>query len=168
MRWGDENIYGYAASQPTTLLQSQQTITLTHTYSVPGTYTITFTVSSAAGSNVATATVVVGGRGGTGYLSLGSLNPTSGRSGTTISINGSGFAATDNVVHFGVGGQRGVSSIGGTSVQYTIPYYVSPCDLIQTGYVCGSPVQSVTPGTYPLYVTNNAGATNVLYFTVTQ
>jgi len=168
VRWGDENTYGYAQNvQPTTLLQNQQTITLTHTYSVPGTYAITFTVVSPSGTSVSTATVVVGG-GGTSYLSLASLNPTSGRPGTVVTLSGSGFSSSDNTVHFGVGGSRNVPAYGSTSLQFTVPSYVSPCDLIQSGYLCGSPVTSVTPGTYPVYVTNNAGATNILYFTVTQ
>lgn len=171
VRWGDENVYGGANTPSTTLLQTQQTISLTHTYQSVGVYTITFTVSTGAGSSVATATVSVGGglpgQGGSGYLSVFSLSPASGRPGTAIVINGSGFASSDNTVHFGVGGQRNVYS-GGTAIQYTIPTYVSPCDLIQSGFVCGSPVQTVTPGTYPIYVTNGAGATNILYFTVTQ
>ena len=167
VRWGDENLYGGANAPGTTLLQTEQSISLTHTYQSAGVYTITFTVTTGAGSNTTTATVSVGGGGGTGYLSLSSLNPASGRPGAVITINGNGFAPGDNTVHFGVGGMRNVYS-SGTTIQYTIPVYVSPCDLIQPGFVCGSPVQTVTPGTYPMYVTTNAGATNILYFTVTQ
>jgi hypothetical protein len=89
-----------------------------------------------------------------------------GSTGTTIALNGSGFTSSDNVVHFGIGGSRNVSSGNGTQISYAVPSYISACDLLQPGYFCGAPVQTVTPGTYPIYVTNGNGATNVLYFTV--
>lgn len=84
-----------------------------------------------------------------------------------MKLMGSGFTSTDNVVHFGIGGSRNVSSTNsGTQIEYLVPTYISACDLIQPGYFCGAPTQTVTPGVYPVYVTNSSGATNVLYFTV--
>ena len=111
------------------------------------------------------ATVNVTAGGGTGALSLSSINPSSGRVGTSVALYGSGFAATGNDVHFGVGGTKNLSSNGNT-ISFLVLSYVSPCDLLQSGYVCGAPSTQVVPGTYPVYVVSGAGATNVLNFTL--
>lgn len=164
VNWGDgypqtsapQNLYGAGA----------QTFTFTHAYANAGTYTVTFTVTTPSGSNTATASVVVSG-GSSGTLSLASVSPLSGRIGTPVTLSGNGFSGSDNIIHFGVGGSKNVSSYNnGTTMTYVIPAYVSPCDLIQSGYTCGAPVSVVTPGTYPVYVTNSLGATNVINFTV--
>lgn len=168
VHWGDSSAPYFANTAPIYVVGTQ-TLTFTHSYAQSGTYTITFSVSSGTNSNSATASVVVSqsGSGGTGTVNLSSISPVQGGIGTTVILQGQGFTASDNVVHFGVGGSRNVASYNnGTTISYVIPSYVSPCDLIGTGYVCGAPVSSVTPGVYPIYVTNGNGATNVINFTV--
>lgn len=164
--WGDTSVYGAAASAPQTLsVQGQTSVTFTHTYYVSGTYTPTFTVSNAYGAqNSTSATVVVSGQTA-GAVFLSYLSPSAGRVGTQIVISGTGFNAYDNTVHFGVGGTQHVSSVNGTTIYYTIPSYVSPCDTQVSGY-CALYAQQVTPGTYPIYITNANGTSNVLNFQV--
>lgn len=164
VNWGDQSSYAQSASQ-NIYVTGSQTLVFTHTYVSAGTYTITFTVSSSSGSNAATATVNVTGGALSGQPSLLFINPSVGPVGAVVTITGSGFTMGGNTVHFGVGGKRDVIS-NGTVIAFTIPAYVSPCDLIAPGYMCGAPVTQVTSGTYPVYVTNSNGASNILYFTV--
>jgi peptidoglycan hydrolase-like protein with peptidoglycan-binding domain len=168
--WGDENFYNYTAQQSTQSLyvSGSQTFTFTHTYNYTGTYNPTFTVSNTAGSNVSSASVHVTGSGtpGSGQTALNSLSPTQGQKGTLIVLTGSGFSATDNTVRFGIGGSRNIPSVGGTVIYYTVPHYVSVCDLIVGP--CASPVTQITNGTYPVYVTNSSGTTQTHNFSVVQ
>jgi peptidoglycan hydrolase-like protein with peptidoglycan-binding domain len=168
--WGDENFYNYTAQQSAQSLyvSGLQTFTFTHTYNYAGTYNPTFTVSNTAGSNVSSASVQVTGSGtpGSGQTVLNSLSPIQGQKGSLLVLIGSGFSATDNTVHFGIGGSRNIQSVGGTTMYYTVPHYVSPCDLIVGP--CASPVTQITNGTYPVYVTNASGTTQTQNFTVVQ
>ena len=59
-----------------------------------------------------------------------------------------------------------VVSSNGTTIYYTIPSYLSACDLMTFGMACTPYAQNVVPGTYPIYVTNANGASSILYFTV--
>lgn len=62
VRWGDENQYpyGYASATQNILIRDTQSLTFTHVYQYPGTYTITYTVTNSAGqSSTASATVTV-------------------------------------------------------------------------------------------------------------
>ncbi|MBI2611067.1 IPT/TIG domain-containing protein [Candidatus Kaiserbacteria bacterium] len=166
VNWGDSSTPSTSSVVPAYLFGTQ-TLTLTHVYANAGTFTINFNVSSANNTTSATRTVTVTSAPSGGPLMLNTLSPMQGAVGTTVTLNGSGFTSTDNVVHFGIGGSRNVPSTNsGTQIAYLIPTYISACDLIQPGYFCGAPTQTVTPGVYPVYVTNSVGATNVLYFTV--
>src|SRR3989344_1256464 len=168
VRWGDEDLYPspYVAPQ-TTLVQGTNTLTFTHASSTSGAYPVVFTVSNNAGQqNTTSATVVVTGST-TGNLTLSYISPASGQVGTQVMLQGSGFNSFDNTVHFGIGGTLHVPSFNsGTTIYYTIPYAVSPCDLIGSG--CAAPSTLVTPGPSPIYVTNTQGTTNTLTFQVTQ
>ncbi|OGG50350.1 hypothetical protein A2704_05400 [Candidatus Kaiserbacteria bacterium RIFCSPHIGHO2_01_FULL_54_36b] len=167
VRWGDEVYYYTAAAPQSQYIQGTQTFTFTHTYNQAGTYTVTFTASNAQGQqNTATASVVVSG-GTTGTVTLSSLSPMWGRVGNQIVLQGSGFSSYDNVVHFGIGGQRNVPSYNGTTIYYTIPYSVSVCDIVGPGCLGGF-TQPVTPGSYPIYVTNSQGTSQTLQFQVIQ
>ena len=168
VRWGDEGTYGYSASAPqTTYLSGNQTFTFTHSYAASGTYTVTFTVTNLAGqSNTSTATVTVSGSG-SGQVSLSSVTPLSGRVGTQIILQGNGFTTYDNTVHFGIGGTQHLVSQNGTQIYFTIPAYISPCDVATSGTYCALYAQQVTPGPYQVYVQNALGQTNQLTFTVT-
>ncbi len=168
--WGDEGSYPYVyAAQNSQQLAygGTQTVSFTHAYLVPGTYTITFTVRDAnsAQSSTATMTVTVSGSASYGAPTIASVNPSSARVGTQIVISGSGFTPTGNIVRFGNGGMQNVSAQNGTTMLYTIPYATSPCD-IMSGYVCAASAQLITPGTYPLFVTNANGTSGTIYFTV--
>ena len=165
--WGDTgNGYVNQAAPQTTYAQGQSTITFSHAYITSGTYTATFTVANQNGQqNTTTETIYVSGSGTTGNLSLTNLTPTSGRVGTQVMLQGNGFTQ-DNTVHFGVGGTMHVPSYTGTSIYYTIPSYVSLCD-VQSGTQCFA-AQQVVPGSYQLYVTNGNGTTQQMNFTVTQ
>jgi peptidoglycan hydrolase-like protein with peptidoglycan-binding domain len=169
VRWGDESTTGYSATAPqTTYLSGSQTFTFTHSYSQNGNYTVTFTVSNLSGqSSISTASVNVTGAG-SGQVSLTSLSPTSGRIGSQIVLQGSGFTTYDNTVHFGIGGTQHLVSQNGTQIYYTIPSYITPCDVATTGTYCALYAQQVTPGTYQVYVTNALGQTNQQTFTVIQ
>ncbi|MBI4068081.1 peptidoglycan-binding protein [Candidatus Kaiserbacteria bacterium] len=102
-----------------------------------------------------------------GLVTLNTLSPGQGQKGTQIQLIGSGFSANDNSVHFGIGGLRNVSSVNGTTIYYTIPQYVSTCDLI-VGSGCAAPATKVVAGSYAVYVTNGNGSTQALNFTVIQ
>ena len=168
VRWGDEATYGNYASAPQTSYSGTNTLTFTHTYYTAGTYNVVFTVTNSAGQqNTATATVTVSGSGTYGNVSLSYLTPTSGRVGTQILLTGTGFVPYDNVVRFGQGGSRNVSSFnGGTQMYFTIPAWISPCDPL--AQVCTMQAIQVTPGSYSIYVTNSAGTSQTLTFQVVQ
>ncbi|PIR83905.1 hypothetical protein COU18_00615 [Candidatus Kaiserbacteria bacterium CG10_big_fil_rev_8_21_14_0_10_51_14] len=166
VNWGDQTIFGASLSPvQTTYVQGNQTLTFTHTYTTPGTYTITFTVSNVNGQqNSSTATVVVGQ--GTGNVTLSSISPMSAHIGTQIMLIGSGFTPLENTVRFGIGGTQHVPSQNGTTIYYTIPSFVSPCDLVTPGSFCGQPVQQVMPGPIQVYVTNSNGTSNTILLQV--
>jgi len=168
VRWGDEGTYGYSTAAPqTTYLSGQQTFTFTHSYAVGGTYTVTFTATNLSGqSNTASATVVVSGSG-SGQITLTSISPSSGRVGTQVVLQGSGFTTYDNTVHFGIGGTQHLISQNGSQIYFTIPAYLSPCDVATSGTYCATYAQQVTPGQYQVYVQNALGQTSQQTFTVT-
>ncbi len=169
VNWGDQNVYGGAAANQQIYNVAQQTNTLTHTYYTTGTYTITFIVSNGMGQQNSFTTTVVVGSGMQGNLSLAYLSPQSGRPGTQVQISGQGFGLNDNTVHFGNGGLMHVPSINnGTTIYYTIPSYLSPCDVQNAGGACALYAQQVTPGQYPIYVSSGSGNSNTLTFTVVQ
>lgn len=164
--WGDP-VYGAHLAAPQQIFgNGQQTTSFAHAYAQPGTYTITFTVTNGAGQTaVSTQTITVTGSGTTGSIGLATVAPTVGGVGTQIVLSGSGFTQ-DNTIHFGVGGTQHVPSWNGTTLYYTIPQYLSPCDVTTTGGFCAQYLQQMTPGQYPVYVTNSNGTTQTLYFQV--
>jgi hypothetical protein len=167
VNWGDQSVYGAALSAAqTSSVQGIQTFTFSHAYLQAGTYTVTFTATNnSGGQNVSSATVVVTGSG-TGQVTLSSLSPTSGYIGSQIVLQGTGFTALENTVHFGIGGTQHLPSQNGSTIYYTVPAFVTPCDLVTPGSVCTQNAQQVMPGLVQIYVTNGNGTTNILYFTV--
>lgn len=165
--WGDPAYGAYASAPQQVYGAGTQTLTFSHAYAQAGTFTITFTAANGSGtSNTSSVTVNVSGIGTSGAVSLSSLSPAQGMVGTQVVIRGSGFSAYDNTVHFGAGGTRHVPSFdNGTTIYYTVPAYVSACDLVSSG-VCGAPVMLVTPGSYALSVGNAGFTSNALTFTV--
>jgi hypothetical protein len=105
---------------------------------------------------------------GQSEVKLSSLLPARGPIRTVVLLRGAGFTETSNMIHFGPGGKKDLmSSNGGTQIYYTIPGGVGPCDLI--GPACmGAATRMVTPGQYPIYVTNGRGRSDTLMFEVTK
>jgi hypothetical protein len=168
VEWGDtQNQYAQNAAQQIAGIGSQ-TVTFTHVYAQQGTYTIQFKVTNQNGqSTVSTQTVVVTGTSGTGNVSISSITPSSGRTGTQIAIQGSGFTQYDNTVRFGSGGTMHLPAYNGT-IYYTVPQYLSPCDISTSG-TCPLYLQLVTPGTsYPVSISNANGTSNTISFSVAQ
>jgi len=168
VQWGDP-VYGAYAMAPQQILGGGvQSLTFTHTYAQAGTYTAVFTVTNNSGqSNTSSITVNVSGNGtGTGSAYISSITPLQGPVGTQIIIQGSGFSAFDNTVHFGNGGLRHVPAINGTTIYYTIPQYLSPCDVLEQGSVCALYLQVVQPGSYPVSISNGSATSNTVNYTV--
>lgn len=165
VQWGDENASPYQM-QPiqNVYAYGEQSVSFTHTYYAPGIYTVRFTAVAGNGmSNSATMTVVVTGQNAA-PPAITSLSPPSGRVGQQILIQGSGFTGA-HTVYFGAGGQRNVYATG-NGIYFTIPQYISPCDVSEPYSYCALYMQQVTAGTYPIYVKNANGTSNTLYFTV--
>lgn len=103
--------------------------------------------------------------------SLSYLSPTSGVTGTQVTLYGSGFTATGNKIKFGNSNSESnpnynVSS-NGTSITFTVPstYYFACWDSVPA---CKIVAQMLAPGVYPVSVTNANGTSNTVNFTVTS
>lgn len=166
VNWGDNSTYAGQQQTPSTFSSTQQTYSFSHAYSSTGTYTVSFTATNSSGqSNASSVTVYVGGSGSnTGGITLSYLSPSTGSVGTQVVLQGSGFSTTDNTIHFGIGGTMHVPSVNGTTIYYTVPAYISACDIAGPG--CGAPAQLVTSGSYPVYVTTGSGTSQTLSFQV--
>ncbi|HVU75559.1 MAG TPA: IPT/TIG domain-containing protein [Candidatus Paceibacterota bacterium] len=165
--WGDTGNGYVNQAAPQQVYGGNQTLTFTHAYYAAGTYTVTFTLSNQYGQTTqATATVQVNGSGSGSGVTLTSMTPTSGRVGTQVVLTGSNFTS-DNTVHFGNGGTMHVPSYNGNTIYFTIPSYISPCDVVTPGNVCATYAQQVTPGVYQIYVQNSYGQSVQQSFTVT-
>ncbi|MEN9560786.1 MAG: hypothetical protein RIQ56_59, partial [Candidatus Parcubacteria bacterium] len=161
--WGE----GYGANASTQQYvygSGTQTLTFSRAYPQTGTYTIVFTVTNSNGqSNTSSVTVQITGNS-QGSVSISSVSPNTVRVGSQIAIVGTGFSTLDNTVRFGQGGTMRLPSINGNTIYYTIPYAVSPCDLVGSG--CSAPTTIVTPGQYSISVSNANGTSGTLYVTV--
>jgi len=165
INWGDSTTYTTPAPS-VSYVQGSQTLSFSHVYTTAGTYQITFTASNASGSRSASASVTVPFSSTSNAPTLASIWPGTGSIGTQIVLQGTNFSATDNTVRFGIGGTQHVPSSNGTTIYYTVPSYVSPCDVVPAGGVCLQNVQQVMPGSIQISVSNSNGATSPLYFTV--
>ncbi len=169
--WGDE-VYGYSGNLSTvqsSSVQNQQIFTIPHTYQTTGTYTITFTVHTNDGRQASASTVVnVSNVNSGGQVVVNNVSPSQGPVGTVVTIQGYGFTLSGNTIHFASGGAMNIPSTNnGATLQYVIPYWVSPCDINNSGS-CQTTATQVVPGTYPLYVSNASGQSAVYNFSVTQ
>ena len=164
VNWGDST-YTTPAPQ-VSYVQGSQTLTFSHVYTTAGTYQITFTATNTSGSRSASATVTVPFSGTSNAPTLSSIWPGTGSIGTQIVLQGTNFSATDNTVRFGIGGTQHVPSQNGTTIYYTVPSYVSPCDVAPAGGLCAQNIQQVMPGPIQISVSTGNGASSPLYFTV--
>lgn len=163
VNWGDPVYGAYLAAPQQVYSTGQQTVTFTHAYAQAGTYTVTFTVSNSYGSNTSSATITVGGN--TNAPTISYVTPSTGNVGSQIQIVGTGFNG-DNTVHFGNGGRMHVTSASGNYIYFTIPQYLSACDVQSNGSYCAQYQQLVTPGQYQIYITTNGVNSNSSTFTV--
>jgi hypothetical protein len=164
--WGDTG--SYLTSSGSQQVFGSQSATFTHAYEQSGTFTVRFTLTNAYGSNTSTITVQANGNGsnntnGSPWISF--ITPNSGHVGSQITIIGNGFSG-DNTVHFGNGGKMHVTSASGNYIYFTIPQYLSPCDVQTSSNVCAQYLQTVSAGQYQIYVTTNGVNSNSLTFTV--
>jgi hypothetical protein len=91
---------------------------------------------------------------------LTALTPSQASVGDSITLTGSGFAASDNAIKIGAGYLLGVASAGGVSLTFTLPATLSPCP--PGTQVCVALVLVLTPGTYQVSVVNASGTSNPL------
>jgi len=99
-------------------------------------------------------------------VSISSVYPSSGPVGTHVTVAGSGFSATGNLVHFGQSVSLGHTTDNSTTIAYTVPATAGPCEAPK---MCPAAALPVMPGTYPIFVTNAGGQTsNTLLFKVTK
>ena len=133
-----------------------------------GTYNLYVTNAQGVSSNIMPFVVTSLGVSSSSVPSILSLSPAQGRVGTQVVIRGSGFSAYDNTVRFGQGGTQHIPSFeNGTVIYYTVPAYVSACDLVSvSGGVCGAPVTLVTTGSYSVSVSNPGSTSNQVAFIV--
>ena len=101
---------------------------------------------------------------------LTGLSPTNGGVGTQVTITGSGFVAAGNTIYFGGGNIATDVSSDGTHLAFQVPSAVSPCyavgsDLIPGG-ACSADALIISSGSYPVWVSNAGGVSNVLNFVI--
>lgn len=168
VNWGDQPIYAYGVNS-SYIYPPQQNATFTHTYMQAGRYSPVFTVTNSSGQSANTSlSVVVGGYTNSVPPFISSISTSSGRVGTQVTIYGRDFNNTysANTINFGLGIIPNAYSADGTSMTFTIPTYTNSACLYTTP-ACVIPQYQIISGTYPIFVTNINGTSNVVYFTVT-
>ncbi|OGF69956.1 hypothetical protein A3C75_01275 [Candidatus Giovannonibacteria bacterium RIFCSPHIGHO2_02_FULL_44_31] len=95
------------------------------------------------------------------------LSPSSSTIGTSVTIKGSGFTATQNVVRFGTDYSGYLNSADGVTLSFAVPAEQDEC------HPGGSPCYEirnipVTAGRYEVYVMNTNGESNKHFFYVTD
>ena len=181
VNWGDQPVYAYGVNSSSIYLP-QQSATFTHTYTQAGTYRPVFTVTNSSGqsANTSLSVVVSGSINYYNAPTISSISPTSGRVGTQVTIYGRGFNtnivcfaypcvnnnSSSNTINLGMSIIPNVYSSDGTSLTFTIPAYTnSACQY--SSPACVIPQYQIIPGTYPVFVTNTNGTSNVSSFSVT-
>jgi peptidoglycan hydrolase-like protein with peptidoglycan-binding domain len=180
VNWGDQPVYAYGVNN-SVIYPPQQNATFTHAYLQAGTYSPMFTVTNSIGQKASTSlTVTVSGVGSTSYTApfISSISPSSGRVGTQVVIYGRGFNSnivciaypcnnySSNTINFGLSIIPNAYSADGTSLTFTIPAYTNSACQYSTP-ACVIPQYQILPGTYPVFVTNSNGISNVMNFSVT-
>lgn len=90
-----------------------------------------------------------------------SIVPSEATIGTQVTVTGTGFAVTDNLVQIGQYYAGKADSSTGTSLTFTVPQWFGPeCSFISTpGLSCASIAVPANPGEYPLTIKTPVGTT---------
>lgn len=97
---------------------------------------------------------------------ISSVTPSAAASGTTVTITGTGFTSTGNIVHFSIGGISNITSTNGTSLSFIVPSSIGP--YCKPDQACALYLQLLNAGTYSVYVENANGVSNTVSFTITN
>lgn len=98
---------------------------------------------------------------------IAALQPTAGPVGTRVTITGTGFRDSANTVNFGPSAYPNMVGQNGTTIVFSIPVATNPPCRNATP-PCAIASTLITPGVYALSVTNLAGTSNSITFTVTS
>ena len=134
-----------------------------------GTYSFGLTATDTSGASASKYfTITVGGTGTSQTTTISSLSPTSGRTGTYVTINGSGFLSTGNSIQFSDYGTYISSNyVNSGTVTFTVPSSLSNCNT--TGTACTNMMlPPVSGGSYNVRVVNSNGTSNSVPFTVSN
>ena len=144
------------------------------TFNVPSISVGTYNVSVVSNDKLSNTATFVVPAPATPTPTINSIFPTSGPVGTLVTITGTGFTTTDNVINFGSGVVANTvgltssmlfNSSNGTSISFRIPASVAPACRYSTP-ACALALPSISLGTYGVSVTANSKTSNSFNFTV--
>jgi len=116
-------------------------------------------------SNIATIIIGVAGSGPV----MASLSPGAGSIGSRVTITGTGFTATGNRINFGTGVIMDIPSADRTTLVFAVPDDRVPlCAVTEPRCLLLAPYSLVTPGVYPISVTNANGTSGTFSFNVIE
>jgi hypothetical protein len=107
-------------------------------------------------------------------LQIYSLTPQSGTPGTTVTVSGTGFASTGNIVRLEMANGASVYlpniASNGTTLTFSVPAYSSYSCQYSTngGPICAIASTQLQPGVYRVWVENTNGVSNSAQFTLTS
>jgi hypothetical protein len=99
------------------------------------------------------------------------IAPSAGPVGTTVTIEGSGFSATGNIVKFGVGYLSDLTSPDGRTLLFAVPEGHNICPPTELGYkepCAGGVYPQVQPGSYAVSVVTRTATSRQILFAVTE
>jgi hypothetical protein len=99
------------------------------------------------------------------------IAPSAGPVGTTVTIEGSGFSPTGNIVKLGVGYLSDLTSPDGRRLRFTVPEGHNLCPPSELGFkepCAGGAYPRVQPGSYPVVVVTRTETSRQVLFTVTE
>ena len=108
---------------------------------------------------------------GPAALTVTAIIPSAGPVGTTVTIEGSGFSPTGNIVKFGAGYLSDLRSSDGRRLLFAVPEGLDICPPSELGYnePCpGGAYPRVQPGNHAVSVVTRTEASRQVLFTVTE
>jgi len=104
-------------------------------------------------------------------LSVVAVTPASGPVGTAVTIEGSGFSPTANIVKFGAGYLSDITSADSRTLRFTVPEGQNMCPPLELGDnkpCAGGAYPRVQPGSYEVSVVSRTATSGEVVFTVTE